>query len=159
MIYFLPSAPHPLHCLYLCETPTYLVGWHCHPACTRADRPSAASRPWMSGVLTGFFRPEWPRLSGLGAAPARSYRICMLDVFGSGQGWHSRCRGNRLPLSALPGTSQTLGFPSKRPEPLPQRPEHAPYRCPQPLPGGAGLMQTAAKVMIGQITVVCAARY
>lgn len=75
--------------------------------------PSAASRPCMSGVLTGFFRPEWPRLSGLGPAPARSYRICMLDVFGSGQGWHSRCRGNRLPLSALPGTSQTHWLPIK----------------------------------------------
>lgn len=37
------------------------------------------------------------------------------------------------------------GFPSTRAEPLPRRPEHAPYRCPQPLPGGAGPRRTAAK--------------
>lgn len=39
--------------------------------------------------VTGFWS-EWLRLSRLGPAPARSYRMCMLDVFSAGQGWHSQ---------------------------------------------------------------------
>lgn len=75
----------------------YLLGWHCHPACTS---PPQALDGWH---VIGF-QSEWLRLSGLGPAPAHSYRMCMLDVFRTGG--TAKAKSNRLTLSPLPRTSQ-----------------------------------------------------
>lgn len=65
----------------------YLAGTATLPAPTVYPSPL----PWALAVwhVTEFWS-EWVRLSRLGPAPARSYRMCMLDVFSAGQGWRSQ---------------------------------------------------------------------
>lgn len=80
--------------LHLCEMARYLLLVHHQISSTLPTPPAPVSlMPWALDVWhIPQFWSEQHRLSWLGAVPARSYRMCMLDVFCAGQGWHSQGR-------------------------------------------------------------------
>lgn len=85
----------PPQCLHLCEMARYPLGWHCHPDCSLS--------PWLPSVLgPGSLACIWvwvwkAQLRRLGPAPARGYRMCMLGVLSTGQGWRSQSEMQQTP--------------------------------------------------------------
>ena len=102
----------PQYSTYICVRwpDIFLAGSATLPAPT----PPTLLLPWALAVwhVTGF-GSEWVRLSGLGLAPGRSYRMCMLDVFSAGGA--AKATLNRLTLSPLPRTSQAHYLPISGP--------------------------------------------
>lgn len=91
------------------------------------------------------FWPEWLILSRLGPAPARSYRMCMLDVFHC---WTGVVRPRQNSTDSLfhhfPEHHRHTSFPSTtQPEPLPHQTKHVHYYC-TTLPERADVGQAAS---------------